>query len=97
MSKTETFSDSIYLAGINEYDKDALMQISTVVWQVYHWLVQESSETELFKHLSDHILGDRNLGNTKSMRVIFFFKIFKIYFRFQKLRKKLRKSFVFLR
>ena len=60
-------------------------------------LVKGSSETILFRHWSDHVLGVRNLGNTKSMRVIFFFWIFKIFYRFQKFSKKLRKSFVFLR
>ena len=60
-------------------------------------LVKGSSETILFRHWSDHVFGVRNLGNTKSMRVIFFFWIFKIFYRFQKFSKKLRKSFVFLR
>ena len=36
MSKTETFSNSIDLAAINEYDKDIVMQIWTVLVHVYH-------------------------------------------------------------
>ena len=36
MSINETFSNSIDLAVINEYDKGAMMQISTVLWHVYH-------------------------------------------------------------
>ena len=36
MSETETFSNSIDLGVTNEYDKDAAMQISVVVWHVYH-------------------------------------------------------------
>ena len=36
MSKTETFSNSIHLALIKEYDKVAVMQIEKLLWQVYH-------------------------------------------------------------
>ena len=38
-------------------------------------------------------LGDRDIGNTSAMRVIFFLKIFQIETRFQKKRKKLRQRF----
>ena len=58
-------------------------------------LVEGSSETRLFRRLSDHVFGVRKFGNTKSMRVIFFFKKFKIYCGFQKCTKKLRKSLFF--
>ena len=60
-------------------------------------LVEGFSETRLFTHLSDRHFGVRIFGNTKSMIVIFFFKIFKIYSKFQKSSKKLRKMFLFLR
>ena len=36
MSITETFSKYIEVAVINEYDKAAVRQISTVLWHVYH-------------------------------------------------------------
>ena len=36
MSITEAISNSIDLAVINEYDKAAVMQISTVLGLVYH-------------------------------------------------------------
>ena len=36
MAKTEAFSNSIDFALINEYEKDSLMQISTVLVHVYH-------------------------------------------------------------
>ena len=36
MSIRETFSNSISLAVIDEYDKGAVMQISTVLGHVYH-------------------------------------------------------------
>ena len=58
-------------------------------------LVKGSSETGGFRLLSDEVFGVPNSGNTKSMTVIFYFKLFKIYCRFQKSRKKLRKRFCF--
>ena len=58
-------------------------------------LVKGSSETGLFRHLSDQVFGDRNFRNTKSMGFIICLKILKIYFRFRKCSKKLRKSFFF--
>ena len=39
--------------------------------------------------------GVRNFGNTSAMRVIFFLKMFQIYTRFVKCRKKFTKSFFF--
>ena len=36
MAIRDTFSNSIDFAVINEYDKDAAMQISTVFRHVYH-------------------------------------------------------------
>ena len=35
-------------------------------------LVDGSSETGLFRHLSDHVFAVHNFGNTKSMWVILF-------------------------
>ena len=58
-------------------------------------LVEGSSKTVLFRHSSDHVFRGRNIGSTKSMKVIFFFKIFNIYITFQKFTKKLRKSLCF--
>ena len=48
------------------------------------------SETWLFRHLSNYIFRACNFGKTKAVRIIFFFKMFKIEFRFQKFSKKLR-------
>ena len=59
-------------------------------------LVEGFSQTRFFRHLSDHVFGARNFGKTKSMKVIFFFKLFEIYCRFEKSSKKFRKSFLFL-
>ena len=82
MSIRETFSKLINLAVIIQYDKGAVMQISVVLGHVYHILVEGSSETGLFRHLSNYVFGVRNFDLTKSMRVIFFFKMFKILTRF---------------
>ena len=78
MSIRETFSNSNNLAVINEYGKGALMQISNGLRTFAMLLVEASSETVLFSHLFDYDLGLGNFENAKSMRVIFYFKIFKI-------------------
>ena len=49
VSKTETFFNSIYLAVINKYDKDAMMELLTVLGHVYHLLVEGWYETGTFK------------------------------------------------
>ena len=38
-----------------------------------------SSETRLFRYLSDHVFGVRNFGNTKSFVVMFFSKYLKFH------------------
>ena len=47
------------------------------------FLVEGSSDTGLFRHLSNYVFQVRNIGNTKSMRVMFFGKHlqFKLYFK----------------
>ena len=51
-------------------------------------LVEASSETGLYKHLSDYNFGVRNFENTKAMMVIFGFKTSEISARLQKSSKK---------
>ena len=41
-------------------------------------LVEGSSEMGFFRHLYNHVFGVHNFRNTKSMRIIFFFKMLKI-------------------
>ena len=41
-------------------------------------LFDGSSETGLFRHLSNHVFGVRNFGIAKPMTVILSFKMFKI-------------------
>ena len=47
-------------------------------------LVKGSSETGLFRRLSNHVFRVRNFGNTQSIGVMFLFKTFKISARLQK-------------
>ena len=76
------------------------MNLIRVLWCRFHQclcmftmlVVEGSSETGRFKYLSEHVFGVRNFGNTKSMRMIFFFKILKIYCKYQKCSKKFRKK-----
>ena len=56
-------------------------------------LVEAFSETGLFRHLSDSVCRVRNFENRKSMRVIFFFKTFKIQTRIENCKKKKTENF----
>ena len=56
-------------------------------------LVKASTETGLLRHLYDYSFRVPNIGNTKSMMVILFSKIFKNSARFQKCSKKSGKRF----
>ena len=57
-------------------------------------LVEGSSETGLFRHLSNHVFGVRNFGNTKSMRVIFVSKCSKFNTDLKNFKKSEKKFFV---
>ena len=56
--------------------------------------VEASSETGLFRHLSDYDFGVRNFQNAKSMRVIFF-KCLKVNLDFKNGAKNWQKAFNF--
>ena len=58
-------------------------------------LVEASSQTALFRHLSDYVFGVRNFENTKAMRVIFFSKRSKFQLDFRKATKNREKVFCF--
>ena len=47
-------------------------------------LLEGSSATGLFRHLSNHVFGVFNSGNRKAVRLNFLFKIFKIWSSFKK-------------
>ena len=96
MSIRVTFCNSISLAVIDEYDKGAGIQISTMLGDVYRLLVEASSELELFRHLSNQVFRVPNFGNTKALRVIFFFKISKFKGDFKNTATNSEKTFCFL-
>ena len=59
--------------------------------------VEASSETGLFRHLSDYVFGFRNFERTKSMAVIFFFSNYlKFKLDLENARKNWEKVFCFL-
>ena len=58
-------------------------------------LVEESSQTGLFRHLSNHVFGVRNFGNKKAIRVIFFFHDNENFSMISKMQQKIKKK-VFL-
>ena len=60
-------------------------------------LVEGSSETRLFRLLSNFVFGVRNFLNTKALCVIFFSKCLKFNLDFKNAEKKSGKSFLFLR
>ena len=58
-------------------------------------VLEESPETGLFRHLSNHVFGFRNFGNPKAMRVIFFFQNVQNFIYISKMQQKiLKKVFV---
>ena len=56
----ETFSNSVDLAVMNEYDKGAVMWISTVLGHVYHVACRRVVWNRIFRHLSDYVFLVRN-------------------------------------
>ena len=89
------FSYSIDLAVINEYQKGAVMEISTVLCHVYHVVVKGFSETWLFRHLSGYDFAVRNFKITKSMRVSFLSKCSKFHRDFKIDARNAEKGFCF--
>ena len=56
-------------------------------------LVEESSKTGFFTDLSNHVLGVRNIGNTKTMRVNLFFRNIQNFIYISKMQQKNEKKF----
>ena len=57
-------------------------------------LIKASSETGLFRHLSEYVFGVRNFENAKSMMVIFFSQYLKFKLYFKKAENNEKKDFV---
>ena len=78
------------------------MNMTKVVWRRLQQcfctftmlLVEGSSETWRFRHLSDYVFRDRRFRNRKSMRVIFFSKYSKFNLDFKNSAKNSEKRFV---
>ena len=79
------------------------MNMIMVLWCIFQQclgtftmlLVEGSSKTRFFRHLSNHVLRVRNFGNTKAVRLIVFFKMFKINLDFKNAAKNWEKIFCF--
>ena len=56
LSLRETFSKLIVFTVINKYGKSGFIQISALFSIIYLLLVEGSSETRLFRHLSNNVL-----------------------------------------
>ena len=56
------------------------------------FLIDWSSETGLFRHLSNHVFGVRNFRNAKSMRVMFLFQNIQDLIQTSNMRKKIEKK-----
>ena len=91
----ETFSNSIDLEVINEYDKAAVMEISTVLWHVYHVACQRVLSNGVFRHWSDYVFRVRNFKITKSIRESFFWKCLKFHLGFGIAARNGEKNFCF--
>ena len=61
---------------------------SVQIWVVFV-TVHKCSDKGLFSHLSTALFAVNNFGNTSAVRLIFSFKIFNIWCRFQKCTTKL--------
>ena len=74
--KRETFSNSISLRVMYNYDKMMPCRIHQCLGPFSMLTIEGCSDTGLSAHLSTMCFGIRNSGNTWAMRVIFFFFFF---------------------
>ena len=95
MSITETFYSLIALAVINEYDKGTVTQIPKGLRHVCHVACRRVLWNRTFWHLSNHVFGVGNFGNTKAMRTSFFSKCLKFNIDFKNAVKISEKVFCF--
>ena len=90
------FSKLIAFTVINKCNKGGPVQIWTVFGPTYHVACQRPLKRHFLDINLTTFLEVRKFGNTSAMRIIFFWKMFKILDRFKKCRNKLRKYFLFL-
>ena len=97
MSIRETFSNSIDLSVINEYDKGAVMQIWTVLAHVYHLLVEGWYEMGSFKTFIWPRFRSPYFRKYKIYPGQLFFRNIWNLLRISKIQQKIEKRFLFLR
>ena len=96
MSKTETFLNWIDLAMIIKYDKDALMQISTGLWHVYHVACQKGRLKSYFLDIDLITFSERVISEIENLwGSSFFFEYSKIFIDFKNSAKNSAKFFCF--
>ena len=95
MSIRDTFSKSIVCQWSINIIKVLWCRFEKCLRVFTMLLVDGSSETWLFRHLPNHVFGVRHFGNTKSMSVIFCFKIVKFKLDFKIEQKTWEKGFCF--
>ena len=79
ISVREIFSDPTTSRDINEYAKCAAVQISTVLVPPDHASCQSVLSNRIFLDIYlNTMFGVRNFGNNSTMRLFFFWKMFKI-------------------
>ena len=93
----ETFSNSIDLSVINEYDKGAVMQIWTVLGHVYHLLVEGWYEMGSFKTFIWPRFRSPYFRKYKIYPGQLFFRNIWNLLRISKIQQKIEKRFLFLR
>ena len=93
MSRRETFSNSIALRVIDEYDNSVVMQITTVLGHVYHVACRRVLLNGTFQILFNQVFRVGNFGNAKALRVIFFSKCSKLNLTFKNAAKDSEKVF----
>ena len=95
MSIRETFSNLVDLAVMNEYDKGAVMWISTVLGHVYHVACRRVVWNRIFRHLSDYFFLVRNSEIQDLWASSFWSKCSKFQLDFKNAAKNSEKVFCF--
>ena len=78
---------------INQYGRGGVVQISKVFGLAYTVLPEGSSENGLFRHLFNHVFRNLSFRKYISYEGRLFWKIFEIWFSFQKWKNKLTINF----
>ena len=88
-SLANVLTSSPKIPHVSERDLSQLNWIGCYQSIWYRWC--DVYFNRVFRHLCNYVFRVRNLGNTKAVRVILFFKMFKIKFKFQNFSEQCRK------